>query len=131
DNEFRTAGESDQFTLAEMLETIYTATWGELDADPTRSYSATDPMISSFRRNLQREHINRLLFFSRPAIANYSPAFRTIGTLTRAQLAELQERISSVQGRGERTLDPYTRAHLADLSDRIARSLDYTVIDVR
>jgi hypothetical protein len=131
DNEFRTAGEDDQFTLAEMLESIYNATWGELDADPTRPYSATNPMISSFRRNLQREHVARLLFFSRPAIANYSPAFRTIGTLTRAQLADLQERIASVQGRGERSLDPYTRAHLADLSDRIARSLDYTVIDVR
>jgi len=131
DNEFRTAGEDDQFTLAEMLETIYDAAWSELDEAGDRSYSATDPMISSFRRNLQRQHADRLLFFSRPAISMYSPAFRAISSLVRQQLADLGAQINTVLESGADRLDPYTRAHLTEIGDRIDRHLEYTVIDVR
>ena len=51
DNETFTPEGQDALTLPEVMSTITAAAWSELDNSPTRSYTARDPMISSFRRN--------------------------------------------------------------------------------
>ena len=42
------------------------AIWSELDKAPSRTYTARKPMISSLRRNLQHEHVERLIDLSLP-----------------------------------------------------------------
>jgi len=112
DNEFRSE-EKDPFTLNELMTTITDAAWREVGT-PKRGMD-----VSSFRRNLQREHLERLITLS--LIRGTSPSMRTISTLATAELRR-------IDGMAEAALDanpdPYTAAHLADARARIAKTLD-------
>ncbi|MEO0512357.1 MAG: zinc-dependent metalloprotease [Planctomycetota bacterium] len=113
DNEYRTEG--DELTLAEVLETVTGNVWRECEA------KSSDVEISSFRRNLQREHVGRMIDLSVYA-TNYanSPSAQTIGTLARAELrgvAKLAER--SLRSAS----DPYAKAHLEETAERIEGAL--------
>jgi len=119
DNEFRTRGEEDVLTLVELFDTIHEAVWSEL-AEKSGSYSARRPMISSLRRNLQREHTERLIDLSMPD-DGASASARTIANLAVAKLRTIHE---SIEARGEEGLDPYTSAHLADCATRIEKALE-------
>lgn len=124
DNEFRTNGIETEtpLTLAEVLSTITNAVWSELDVEPAQQYTAAHPMISSFRRNLQREHLERLIDLTMPHAAS-SPAYRTIATLSTLKLREINDRITkSLEADGR--LDEYTRAHLIDAQARIEKALN-------
>ena len=94
--------------------------WTELD-DVDGAYTATDPLVSSFRRNLQREHLERLVDLAMPRGAA-SPAMRTIANLSTLKLREIQTKIDDIQERGE-SLDEYTVAHFADSQMRIDKAL--------
>ncbi|MBL8763459.1 MAG: zinc-dependent metalloprotease [Phycisphaerae bacterium] len=122
DNEFMTPADKDAFTLPEMIDTISAAIWSELDKDSAQKYTARQPMISSLRRALQREHAERLIDLS--IGGGSGPAGRTIATLATAKLRELQGRIEASAKRGDANLDPYSRAHLGEIKTRIARALD-------
>jgi hypothetical protein len=120
DNEFRTAGAENAFTLAELLTGVTDAVWKECKSAPAGSYSSARPLCSSFRRNLQWEHTGRLvdlvLVKDTP-----SPAMRAITTLAAQEL----RRIDSLAKDAEtRPLDPASKAHLAELRTRIAKALD-------
>ena len=53
DNEFRVPSDQDALTLPELLQTVNTAIWKELDqAPPEKPFTARKPMICSLRRNL-------------------------------------------------------------------------------
>ena len=54
----------DSITMAEVVSTVGEAVWTELEASPSRRYTAADPFISSLRRNLQAEHVDRLIGMS-------------------------------------------------------------------
>lgn len=112
DNEFR-AEEDNPFTLHELMTTITDSAWSELDG------AKKGMGASSFRRNLQREHLERLITLS--LIRGSSPALRTISTLATQELRR-------IDGMAEAALDagcePYTAAHLADARARIAKTLD-------
>lgn len=127
DNEFRTAGDEDAFTLAEVVTTITDAVWREASAPADGPFSAADPMTSSFRRNLQREHVDRLATLSL-LDSSTSPAMRTIGTLAAAELRRLSGRIDTAL---QAQPDVYTLAHLEDAKQRIARALDASVVRIR
>jgi len=124
DNEFRVSADEDALTLPELLGTLTTAIWSELDTLPEKQYSARKPMVSSFRRNLQREHLERLIDLSMPSI-RFIEAYKPISDLARMELRQIKEsRIDWVlKTHGER-IDPYTRAHLADAGKRIEKALD-------
>jgi hypothetical protein len=124
DNEYRTSGSEDTLTLAEVIDTITDATWVELD-DPNAAKS-----ISSFRRNLQKEYVDRMVFFS-SSNSGSSPTARTIETLSTQTLRELDKSISDAVKQNGKSMDAYTRAHLTDIQDRIARALDYQAVDLR
>jgi hypothetical protein len=123
DNEFRVPADQDSLTLPEMLDTVSTAVWTELGEKLEDAYSARKPMISSLRRNLQREHLDRLIDLTVPGNAQGS-AGKTISTLASEQLRKIDKRIEAVQTAAGGKLDPYTAAHFSHVRDRIEKMLD-------
>lgn len=121
DNEQRVSADQDMLTLPEVLSTVSSAIWSEVDGAGAGPYTDRKPMISSLRRNLQREHIERLIGLSMPGSVA-SPASRTIATLSTAKLREMGEKLKSASNKSG--LDTYTRAHLSESALRIEKALD-------
>jgi hypothetical protein len=114
--------DQDCLTVAEVLGTIRDAAWSELDADASRRYSEREPMVSSFRRNLQREHLERLIDLSM-GTTNLNAASMPVKTLAVAQLRDL---LGKLEKRLEKAsnLDAYTLAHFGEAKTRIERALE-------
>lgn len=124
DNEFRVPSGEDALTIAEMLDTITAEIWSELNSEPRGNYTNREPMISSLRRNLQREHMERLIDLTLPN-AMGAAAYKPISNLATLHLRDLNERISGVlKSPAARRLDAYTRAHLAEAEMRISKALE-------
>lgn len=126
DNEFRVAVETDMLTLPELLDTVSNAVWSELDKSPGGSYTARKPYISSLRRNLQREHLERMIDLSLPGAGN-GEAYKAISNLSVYRLRQLHEKITGIIGeKGDKAgnLDPYSLAHLTEAKIRIGKALD-------
>lgn len=112
DNEALAKPGEDVLTLAELLRHVADAAWTEVtgtDRGATR--------ISSLRRNLQREHAQRLIDLALDDSGN--AASQTIASLARLHL----RRIADAAGQAQ-VADDYTRAHLQDVSARISKALD-------
>ncbi len=123
DNELMAAPATDVVTLPELLETMRQAVWIEVDKPSDTKPDARHPMISSLRRNLQREYLERLIDLSKSdglGAAVYKP----IGTLVLEQLRQLKAKIDPVLDGRKDGLDPYTKAHLRDASVQIQKALD-------
>ncbi len=121
DNELRTPKDKDALTVVELFDTITGAIWTELDSKSGGSYTARNPMISSLRRNLQREHMERLIDLSLPN-AMPGEAAKTVSNLAVSKLRELKTKIdAAAKSAGG---DPYTAAHLGEASKRIEKALD-------
>ena len=117
DGEFRNDPSVDVLTVAEVIQSVTDEVWselGNLDSDSTNR----QPAISSLRRNLQSEHLARLIELSLEEDAG-TPASRTIQSLVRMQLIEIQKQIQI-----ENANDAYTRAHLADTEMKIQKALN-------
>ncbi|GAB4386015.1 MAG: zinc-dependent metalloprotease [Phycisphaerales bacterium] len=124
DNEYFTPAGEDMLTLPELLDTIYDGVWGEIAEPPARKTTAREPMISSLRRNLQREHVQRLIDLSIPGTSSVGPAERSIATLATAQLRRILGEIEAVRKSAADKIDPYTSAHLDEMALRIDKALD-------
>lgn len=123
DNELRLADDVDTLTLPEVLSTISTAVWTELEKECPADRNDRKPMISSLRRNLQREHVQRLmdLVLKDPS---GTAAYKPIGTLARMQLRDLKTKIGkSLETCGEK-MDVYSNAHLMESQQRISQALE-------
>ena len=115
DNEQRMREDEDNpITLAEVMRDITDAVWTDLTS------------ASAFQRNLQREHLDRLMSLSLNSRST-SATMRTIAALSTQHLRSIQEKAQRA-ARNARTSD-YVKAHLADVTARIERTLDaqYTV----
>jgi len=123
DNELRIPEGEDALTLPELLTTVSAAVWGELSQEAQGEYSARKPLISSLRRNLQREHLQRLIDLTLPGNGN-SAASRAISMLSAAQLQNVLKNISAAQSAAADRHDDYTTAHLAQTRKRIEKALD-------
>ena len=124
DNEFLVSADEDTLTLPELLDTISKAIWSELDQKPDKKYTARKPMISSLRRNLQREHLERLIDLSR-SDARGTAAYKPISNLVIEKLRQIKEcKIDGILTADDNNLDPYTRAHLKDASMQIKKALE-------
>ena len=123
DNEFRVASDQDMITLPEVLETIGTAIWSELDDLPEKKFTARSPMISSLRRNLQREHLERLIDLSMPG-AGSSAAYKPISNLVLVELRSIRDKAKRIIDEGGDKVDPYTKAHLSETQEIITRALE-------
>ncbi|MEO8270729.1 MAG: zinc-dependent metalloprotease, partial [Aureliella sp.] len=123
DNEFRIPSDQDAFALPELLGSISKEIWSELDSDLSKEFSSRTPMISSLRRNLQREHLDRLIDLTMPNNGS-SAAYKAISNLCVMELHDLKQSIDQDLEAGEKSLDPYTKAHLFEASQRIGKALD-------
>jgi hypothetical protein len=123
DNEFRVPENEDAFTLPELLDSVTNEIWSELAKKVDRKFSTRQPMISSLRRNLQREHLERLIDLTLPKNGN-SAAYKAISNLCMMQLTDLKEKIATTLKDNADSLDPYTKAHLREAEQRISKALD-------
>jgi len=124
DNEYRVDAEEDAVTLPELLYGVSDAVWTELDETKGRKYTDRRPMISSLRRDLQREHLERLIDLSLPN-AGFGVAAMPVRNLSVSKLRELHEQIDDLlDDRSARKLDHYTIAHLSEARVRIEKALD-------
>lgn len=123
DNELRLDSDTDTLTLPELLASINKAVWSELDQDCPADRNDRRPMISSLRRNLQREHMQRLLDLILET-SDDTAAYKPISNLARMDLRNLAGRIeASIEKCGEK-MDAYTKAHLVETVERIERALE-------
>lgn len=128
DNEFIVAPDEDALTLHEVVTTVTDSVWEELGGDVSKRYSVREPMISSMRRNLQAEHIDRLIDLSMPG-GMFGAAARPISNLSRMTLKDLHEKIDGMlDGASANRIDPYSRAHLMEVSQKIEKALDASFI---
>ena len=123
DNELRVAADQDALTLPELLSKVADSIWTELDQKANDRFTARKPMISSLRRNLQREHMERLIDLTMPdAFSN--AAGKPIANLSRNELRRIVQRIDKTQAMGADKCDPYTDAHLSQAKEQIEKALD-------
>jgi len=124
DNEFLVSADEDALTLPELLNTISDRIWSELDQQPAKKYTAREPMISSLRRNLQREHLELLIELSKSDYMG-TAAYKPIANLVMEKLRQIKEdKIDPVLDASDENLDPYTKAHLKDAGMQIKKALE-------
>jgi hypothetical protein len=131
DNELAVTAEEDVLSLPELLDAVSNAVWEEVgfggsgararEASWSRpkAFTVRRPAITSLRRNLQREHLERLLDLALQK--GSSSSTRSIALLARMTLENLGQ---AIEANLSEELDPYTRAHLADARTRIQKALD-------
>jgi hypothetical protein len=119
DNELLVPKDQDALTLPEMLEKVQTEVWSELGANPEGEVSARKPRISSWRRNLQREYLDRLIDLAVPGTSGN----KAITSLALMQLKEVKKKVDAVLAGGT-PMDPYSAAHLTECQLRVTKALD-------
>ncbi|MFN0053253.1 MAG: zinc-dependent metalloprotease [Planctomycetales bacterium] len=122
DNELRAPTEVDVLTLPELLDTVYAAIWTELDQPIPADSTPRKPWLSSLRRNLQREHVERLIDLTLPD-PFMGTVHKPVSNLALGQLDKLKQKVAALlqQNPG---IDAYSRAHLAEAQIRITKALD-------
>ncbi|MGF1580028.1 MAG: zinc-dependent metalloprotease [Gemmataceae bacterium] len=127
DNEFMVEADKDALTLPEMLSTLKDSIFEELQKPIKGKFTTRKPMISSLRRNLQREFVERLIDLTHPSSSSAST--KPISTLSRLSLRQLSSQLAKTLKQGKGNLDAYTLAHLEDTQERVTKALDaqYTV----
>lgn len=123
DNEIRVPADKEALTLPEVLESITDAIWQELESVPDKKYTARVPLVSSLRRNLQQEHLDRLVDLSIPGSVR-TEAYKPIANLAAFELDRILKRIDNVLSKGGDKLDPYTHSHLAELKEQVEKRRD-------
>jgi hypothetical protein len=123
DNDARMPNGADAYTIAELFESVSAAIWSELGGGARAPRN-----IDSFRRNLQRRHLDqmtRILLDVRTPFSN--PVPEDARSLARLELTQLATRIGQSLDAG-RSLDVATRAHLSESRARITRALDASIV---
>ncbi|MEO9591614.1 zinc-dependent metalloprotease [Rhodopirellula bahusiensis] len=123
DNELRLPAETDALTLPELLNTVSDAVWEELDQPCPEDRNDRKPMITSLRRNLQREHIQRLVDLVLEE-GQDTAAYHPISNLARMQLRTLSSRMGSTIEKCGNKMDAYSLAHLTECKERVERALE-------
>jgi hypothetical protein len=122
DNEFLVPEDQDAVTVPEVMGKLRGEIWSEIESRPSRSFTDRKPMISSLRRNLQREYLERLIDLAMPGTLSGAAA-GPVSNVARMQLRDLHDEIGGVIKSPDR-IDTYTLSHLAEAHDRIAKVLD-------
>jgi Met-zincin/Domain of unknown function (DUF5117) len=122
DNELRVKASDDAFTLPELMTAVTDSIWTELDGKIDVHFTAREPMISSVRRNLQTEHMERLIDLTLES--GFGAASKAITDLTRMELRKINDKIGQKIEGANSKIDPYTMAHLTEAHHRIEKALD-------
>ena len=88
-------------------------------------FSERKPAISSLRRNLQTEYLERLFDLANTTESR-TAAMKPISNLAAMTLKELAEKLEKASELDN--LDAYTKAHLVDSHDRVQRWIEGVVI---
>ena len=126
DAELKSTGE-DKFTSAELLTSVRNIVWCNLTVAEDAAFTDSKPMMSSIRRNLQRQHLQYLL-----AIVDSEPGALVsadLQSMVRYTLRDLNQQIGKVLEKAKSAdngskLDVGTRAHLTEAKSQIDRVLD-------
>lgn len=120
DNEFLVPSKEDAFTLVELMDSLTGEIWSELNNLKEKEYTARNPMISSIRRNLQREYLDRLISLCK--LKSSGAAYRPISNLAIEQMRAVKMKVApAIDLKG---LDPYTKAHLRDAVSQIGKTIE-------
>lgn len=122
DNEFLTPAKEDQVTIPEILKSVEGEIWSDLDKAEGK-YTDREPMISSLRRNLQREYVERLIDLSMPSSWGQA-SHKPVATLALMHLRDLGARLTKTLDARKDGLDAYSKAHLSEAKLRIEKALD-------
>ncbi len=125
DNELLTPADQDALTLPELMDAVTNAVWSEINGKSKSSakYSNRQPMISSLRRNLQREYLANLIDLS--SQNGFSSTPRAVQSLALESMHELQSDIDNALT--NQKLDDYTRSHLKECSTRLDNAINAVV----
>lgn len=127
DNEFLAPADLDMVTLPEIFDSIHKAVWNEVLNPGERDFTSRKPMISSLKRNLQREHLDRLIHLSVPNTWR-SASHKPVSNLALNQLRRLKLQVGTVLEEQKGKLDSYSEAHLAEAKLRIEKALDVSYV---
>ncbi len=122
DYELYVPEDQDTLTLAELMETVTESIWTELGEMPKTKHTARKPMISSLRRNLQSEHLNRLIDMAF-ATRGFNSSAKPVKTLSTMHLRSIKKYVDGALEWEDR-IDTYTMAHLQEISVRVGKALD-------
>lgn len=118
----------DFFTIDEIYSTVTKAIWSEiynLKSSASREWTNQRPLVSSIRRDLQREFLKTILLRQiispNPLLPQdaQSMAWMTAQNL-HDQISEIVESVSN----GDIKIDPLSQAHLIEAKLRIAKALE-------
>lgn len=124
DSEFKVKEGEDAYTLAEHVKTLIDGVTAEYRPEKLEGeYSNRKPMISSFRRNLQRVTFEELA----KMLNQDTGVPEDARTLTRMHLQAVDGQIKTLLEAQGLKLDDYTRAHLIDSQSRIRAALNAQV----
>lgn len=125
DAEAKTAAE-DKFTTAELISRVRKIVVGDLNPGEGE-FSDAKPMLSSIKRNLQRQYVNNLLAIARtrPGTGGLSP---DVHGMIRFTLADIQKQFEEAAKAGK--IDLATRAHLSEVAKQIELTLDADDVNV-
>ena len=104
-----------------MFTKVNEAIWKEVDEAPKGKFTERKPAISSLRRNLQTEHIERLFDLAAESESS-TAAMKPIANLATMNLRQLQTQLE--ESAENDNLDAYTKAHLQDALHRVTKWLD-------
>ena len=131
DGELRVPANEDAYTLAEHIQLLVDGVFGEIKAPPAGEFTNRNPFINSFRRNLQRNALKRLIGMAVPSTSGFvlgGDAPEDARVLARSHLIKLKDAITAALAKGDLKLDEYSRAHLEDLQARVNQALDAKVL---
>jgi hypothetical protein len=123
DNELTLPPEQDAVTIPEVLSGITANVWRETDKNPDKPHTPRVPMISSLRRNLQQEHLDRLIELTLPPKFIDTEASKAIANLALVEVKKVQANVERILKEAPGNLDPYTSAHLQKVQTQIAKAL--------
>jgi hypothetical protein len=119
DNELRTPAGEDALTVPEIFDALREKIWNL--PDPEGSYTNRSPLVGQLERNLQMEHLTRMINLA-TGMRWPGASGRTIQALARQELATLQAKVMLYSK--ARGIDAYSAAHLRDANERITRALE-------
>jgi hypothetical protein len=114
--------DEDIFSVPELFHTLSDSIWTELSDNGLKgTYTTRKPLINSFRRNLQREHLQRLIDLTlAPPGAGIVADVHSVARLSLKDLGGSIQ--NALEQRGSR-MDDYSRAHLIDCQRRIEQAM--------
>jgi hypothetical protein len=125
DGEMRVDADADLVTIPELLGELSGAIWSEVakPLPPDGKWSNRKPLISSIRRNLQREYVAQLIDIALEGPYGFSP--QVARTQAWYELKKLRGQLSEkLRPEQARSLDDYSVAHLDETRTRIDKALE-------